>query len=172
MSVPVPKPVVAKGARASRPEAGAAATPAATLPPPPQEEIDFRTVEHNMNFFNRSSRFNGIRAGFREQKHRSKFIQMVTPVVQSLDSTQGVAGADNRLEMIFTFVLQAAEDYLYDPEIRDGACMEILLPYVNNNEEFCRSYMIAMKRLIKKNTWFRHSKRALRNFFLRIPTIL
>tara|TARA_B100000073_G_scaffold347734_1_gene363097 strand:+ start:3310 stop:3780 length:471 start_codon:yes stop_codon:yes gene_type:complete len=122
-------------------------------PAPAPEKGILKDIE----YFNKSSTMKKLKKDLMINKKIKKFTDKVNGILHVIDTFQ----CDSKLELVFLFVLQSAEDY-FDPadvDVKKAVCKDILCKYVNNDESMCESFIRLSEKNIKKTSIIRRAKK-------------
>jgi hypothetical protein len=116
-----------------------------------------KVILKDIKYFSRSSNMRKLKNDLEVNKKIKKFNDKVIGILDTIDTFQ----CDNKIEMVFLFVLQSAEDY-FDPchvEVKRDVCKKLLVKYTGGDEEACLGFMRLAEKNIKKTSPIRRFKK-------------
>jgi len=122
-----------------------------------------KVIMQDINYFSKSSTMQKLKKDLAVSRKVRKFVDKVNGILEFVETLQ----CENKVELVFLFVLQSAEDY-FDPsheELKREVCKKLLSKYVNGDEALCHSFMNLAGKNIKKSTSVRRAKKKLGNLF-------
>lgn len=133
---------------------------------------DEKILLADIEYFNTSSNMKDVRNEIYVQKKKKKFLDKVKGILEKIQSLD-CANNDENLKKIFVFVMQSAEDYIFNAndkerceKVKKEVCLQLLRPFTHDNEKLCRQFMALVANEIKKTTVFRRGRRVLNKVFL------
>jgi hypothetical protein len=132
---------------------------------------DEKLLLSDIEYFNTSSNMKDVRNEIYIQKKKKKFVEKVRGILDKIQQLECVNKDDN-LKKIFVFVMQSAEDYIFNAndkerceKVKKDICLELLRPFTHDNEKLCRQFMSLVANDIKKTTIFRRCRRVINKLF-------
>lgn len=135
------------------------------VPVVPENTLSPKDVLNDIKYFNNSSKFTSVRNDLELQKKKEKFIAKITP---ALDKLKQLNLIDDDIEKLFYFVLQSSEDYFNITnaencdKVKNEVCVQLLCPFVNNDEKLCKQIIRLIAPTVKKLTMYRKVKKNLK----------
>jgi len=125
--------------------------------------LDCKNTINDMSYFSSSSTMKKLQVDLNKSKKSLKFSEKIREVLKSIKKLN----SDDEMHIVFLFVLQSCEDYLYDHSTDEklDLCVALLKGFVNEDVKICRSFIKIVNGKIKKSTWLRRNQRRLTKLF-------
>jgi len=117
---------------------------------------DMKSFQHDINKISSSTRTKNVIVKLESERIKSKFVTRMGSILQKFDKIK--IDDDDKLQTLFIFVMQSANDILENDEEAYRLCLELLKQFVNNDEALCKGIMNIVKSKIKPLTFFRKYK--------------
>ena len=116
-----------------------------------------------------SSKSKSVLARLKTDSKETKFVERVTSILDKFDKVQ--PNDCEKLEVLFLFVMQTANDILGNNEQSDEICLQLLKKFVNDDEYLTRNVMNIVKTKVKPLTMYRKYKHRMYKFFFTLASM-
>lgn len=123
---------------------------------------EMKSVISDIKKMSNSSNMKSVVSSINVERKRSKFYEKVEVILKKFDDIK-LDNNDERIQILFMFVMQSATDYLFDDckEKRDEICITLLKRFVNDDEFITKNIMNIVSSKVKPLTFYRKYKHSL-----------
>ena len=125
--------------------------------------LDCKNTINDMSYFSSSSTMKKLQVDLNNSKKVLKFTEKITEVLKSIKKLN----SEDEIHIVFLFVLQSCEDYLYEhtTEEKISICVSLLKSFVNGDVKICNAFFKIVDSKLKKTSWLRRNKKKIAKFF-------
>ena len=139
-----------------------------TLKSPDVLPSDLKEMLTSIQTFSKSSSMKDIQVDLNAKKRVAKFEGQMEKILTNIKKLK--LDEDN-LKNLVLFVLQSAEDYIYDSDeekskrLKEDICVKLLRPFTNGDIKLVKQFISIVNDKVKKSTLFRRNKKRMMKLF-------
>ena len=101
--------------------------------------LDCKNTINDMSYFSSSSTMKKLQIDLNNSKKVLKFTEKISEVLKSIKKLN----SDDEIHIVFLFVLQSCEDYLFEhtAEEKVAVCVSLLKGFVNDDLKICNAFI-------------------------------
>ena len=104
-----------------------------------------------------SSNMKGVIENLDSQRKQQKFSEKIEIILKQFECIK-LDKDDERMQLLFLFTMQSANDYLQNDDKKDEICLQLLKQLVNDDEYLTKNIMNIVKSKVKPLTYYRRYK--------------
>ena len=124
---------------------------------------DMKDIIKDMKKISNSTNVKGVVESLDVERKREKFYTKISNILVKFDLID-IKQEQERVQIIFLFVLQAASDYLSNDHKKEEICLQLLKRFMKDDELLTRNIMLIVQSKVKPFTFYRKNKHRIARF--------